>query len=376
VKQAAAEATAGATTSEEKLRKLYAYVQKLRNLSWERDKTEQEEKREKLKDNDDVGDVLRNGYGYSRQLNRLFAALARGAGFTAHDVLVGARDEVVFSKELPDSDQFSAEVVLVSADGKDLYFDPGTPHAEYGLLPWARTAVTGMRLKTKKEWEWVTTPDQPFSAALTSRTADLSLVDGVVKGTATITYRGQDALVRRLDAKNDDDVARRKELEDDMKSLFPDGSTVKLTKLEGIEGIAEPLVVRFDVELPNLGTIAGSRAVVPMSVFGAASKTPFSAEKRAFPIYFRYQHEVEDQITLHVPDGYAVESLPKAVKIDLGAIAYTARYARNENALTLTRKLSVRSIVIGEEYYATVKKFFGELVTADHDAVVLKKASA
>jgi hypothetical protein len=77
-----------------------------------------------------------------------------------------------------------------------------------------------------------------------------------------------------------------------------------------------------------------------------------------------------------VPDGYAVESLPKAVKIDLGAIAYTARYARNENTLTLARKLSVRSIVIGEEYYGTVKKFFGELVTADHDAVVLKKASA
>jgi hypothetical protein len=27
--------------------------------------------------------------------------------------------------------------------------------------------------------------------------------------------------VRRLDARNDDDAARRKELEDDMKSLFP-----------------------------------------------------------------------------------------------------------------------------------------------------------
>jgi hypothetical protein len=376
VKKAAADVTAGAATSEEKLRKLYEYVQKLRNLSYEREKTEQEEKREKLKDNDDVGDVLRNGYGYSRQLNRLFAGLARGAGFTAHDVLVGERDEIVFSKDLPDADQFSSELVVVSVDGKDLYFDPGTPHAEYGLLPWARTSVTGMRIKTKKEWEWVNTPDQPLSMATTSRIADLSLVDGVVKGTATITYRGQEALVRRLDAKNDDDAARRKELEDDMKSLFPDGSTVKLTKLEGIDGIAVPLVVTFDVELPNLGTVTGSRALVPMSLFGAATKTPFSDEKRTFPIYFRYQHEVEDQITLHIPDGYAVDSLPKSVKIDLGALAYTARHAQNGDVLTLARKLSIRTMVIDAQSYKSVKKFFGEVTTADHDAVVLKKASA
>ncbi|HKR62476.1 MAG TPA: DUF3857 and transglutaminase domain-containing protein [Thermoanaerobaculia bacterium] len=376
VKKAAGEITAGATTDEEKLKKIYAYVQGLRNLSYEREKTEQEEKREKLKDNNDIGDVLRNGYGYSRQLNRLFTGLARAAGLTATTVLVADRDELIFSKELPDVDQLSGEIVAVSVGGKDVYFDPGTPHTPYGMLPWARSAAQAMRLKTKKEWEWLQTPDQPVSMAVTSRSADLSLVDGVIKGTATLSYSGQEAQARRLDAKNEDDAAHRKAFEDEMKSLLPEGSIVKMTKLDAIEGVDEPVTVSFDVELPNLGTLTGSRALVPMSVFGAAAKNPFAAETRAFPIYFRYQHEVNDSITLHMPAGYAVESLPKTAKADLGALAYIVQHAQNGDALTMQRKLTFRTTVIGSEHYKTLRKFFGDLITADHDAVVLKKAGA
>jgi hypothetical protein len=376
VKKAAAEITTGASTQDEKLRKIYAYVQEIRNLSYEREKTEQEEKREKLRDNNDIADVLRNRYGYSRQLNRLFTGLARGAGFTAHSVLVAQRDDMIFSKDLPDVEQLEGEIVLVNVDGKDVYLDPGTPYANYGLLPWARSAVAGMRLKSKKEWDWVMTPDQQFSEAVTSRTADLSLADGVIKGTATITYRGQDALMHRLDAQNEDDAARRKTFEEETKALFPEGSTVKLTKLDGIGGVSEPLVATFDVELPNLGTMTGSRALIPMSIFGAAAKSPFSAEQRVYPIYFRYQHEIDDRITLRVPDGYAVENLPKPLTMDLGAVAFTSRHKREESVLILERKLSIRAFVIGSEHYKTLRQFYGDLIAADHDAVVLKKAGA
>lgn len=376
VKKTAAEVTAGATTPEEKLRKIYAYVQQLRNLSYERDKTEQEEKREKLKDNDDIGDVLRNRYGYARELNRLFIGLARAAGFAAAPLRVASRDDAMFSQDLPDASQLDAEVVVVNVDGKDLFFDPGTPYTRYGVLPWARSASPAMRLKSKKEWDWMSTPDQPPAAAVTARSADLTFVDGTIKGTATISYRGQEALAWRLDAKNEDDAAHRKAFEEDLKSLFPEGSVVKMTKLEAIDGVDEPVTVTFDVELPNLGTFTGSRALVPMSVFGAASKNPFAVDTRKFPIYYRYQHEVEDRVTLHVPPGYAVENLPKPVKIDLGALAYTSQHAKDGDALTFQRRLSVRTIIIGAENYAKVKKFYGDLVAADHDTVILKKAGA
>ena len=376
IKKASAEIIGAAATSEEKLRKLYARVQQIRNLGYDPEKTEQEEKREKLRDNDHIEDVLKNGYGWSRQINRLFAGLARAAGFDAHMVLVSSRRELRFSQQLPDADQFSSEVVVVNVDGTERWFDPAVPHAPFGVLAWENSATAGIRLRPKKAWDWILTPDPPSSGAVTSRTADLQLAGDVVKGTATITYRGQEALIRRVAAINEDEAANRKTFEEEMKGLFPEGSTVKLTKLEHLTGTDEPLVAAFDVELPNLGTLAGSRALIPLSLFEAASKNPFSAAQRRFPLYFSYQQEIDDRITLHVPDGYVIESLPKAAELDLGALKFTAKHAGDAKSITLQRNLAIRAILVSPEHYEKVKKFYGSIAAADHDTVVLKKGSA
>ena len=376
IKTAVAEIVSGAATDEEKLQKIYTRVQQIRNLSFERDKTEQEEKREKLRDNDHIEDVLKNGYGYGLEINRLFVGLARAAGFDAKIVFASARDEVLFSHQIPDVLQLRGDVVSVMVDGKERYFDPATPHAQFGILPWQQTAVAGMKINGKNKWEWVTTPDQAFAAAVTQRTASLQIVDGVVKGTASVTYRGQDALVRRLQSRNEDEAANRKRFEDEVKDLFPEGSVVKLTKLENVTGSMEPLVVSFDVELPNLGTVTGSRALIPMSAFAAASKNPFSAAERQFMIYYLYQHQVEDRVTLNLPEGYVIESVPRPVSLDAGALAFFAKHTKEEKAVTFERKLTIKTMAVPASSYEPLRRVYGQIVGADHDEIVLKKGAS
>src|ERR1035441_7747847 len=66
-----------------KLRKIYDRVQQLRNTSFELEKTEQEQKREKEKSPANVEEVWKRGYGDGVQLTWLFLGLARAAGFEA-----------------------------------------------------------------------------------------------------------------------------------------------------------------------------------------------------------------------------------------------------------------------------------------------------
>src|SRR5208283_2151733 len=54
---------------EVKLRKIYARVQKIRNLSMEDAKSEKEEKQEQIKPNNNVEDVLKHNYASGRELN-------------------------------------------------------------------------------------------------------------------------------------------------------------------------------------------------------------------------------------------------------------------------------------------------------------------
>lgn len=372
IHNAAAEAVAGATTSDEKLRKLYAVTQKVRNLGYEKEKTAAEEKT--FRDNHSAQDVLRNGYGYSSEITRLFIALARSAGFEASSVRVASREESFFAKNLPINNQLNSEVALVKADGKDLYLDPGTPNAPFGIVSWEKGHAPGLKLAKKQDATWVETPLLNSSDALITRKAALAIDGDALKGKVTVTYKGQEALVRRLKNHNDDEAATKKALEDTMKGYFPEGATAKLTKVSGMKNADPEVVVEYDVELPNAGSFAGSRAMIPLSVFRATSKNPFAPAQRLSPVYFEYPSIEEDDVTLELPAGYGVETLPAAGDINAGAIVYKTSYQNQGKAVHYTRRMLVDSMFFPIEQYPALRAVFSKITSADQEQVVLRKA--
>lgn len=126
------------------MRKLYARVQQIRDLSFERSKTGQEVRREALRDNKNVEDVLKHGYGSGREINLTLVALSHVAGFEAALLLVASRRSNLFWPELPDRSQLNANIAWVRAGGKDYYIDPATVYCPFDLLPWEETGAIGM----------------------------------------------------------------------------------------------------------------------------------------------------------------------------------------------------------------------------------------
>ena len=120
VKDEADKAIAGATTPEEKLRKLYARAQSLRNLSFGAIDPQTKESRS-------AADVLKVGAGFRDEINRAFVCMARAEGIDADVMRVSSRNHFFFSDKLPDPDQMNTEATLVNLDGKPLLLDPGTP---------------------------------------------------------------------------------------------------------------------------------------------------------------------------------------------------------------------------------------------------------
>src|SRR5258706_3444124 len=83
MEQAVAPLVSPGDAPEAKLQKIYDRVLQIRNTTFEREKTAQEEKREKQKDTNNVEDVWKRGYGNAREINWLFIALTRAAGLEA-----------------------------------------------------------------------------------------------------------------------------------------------------------------------------------------------------------------------------------------------------------------------------------------------------
>jgi Domain of Unknown Function with PDB structure (DUF3857)/Transglutaminase-like superfamily len=374
IHNAAAEAVAGAATPEEKLRRLYAVTQKVRNLAYESEKTAAEEK--KVKENLSAQDVLRNGYGHSGEITRLFIALARSAGFEANSVRIASRNDGFFTKKIPVPSQLDSEVALVKLDGKDLVLDPGTPDAPFGIVAWQKGHVPGLKLVKKQDASWYETPELVPAGALITRKAVLHIDGESLKGKATVTYKGQEALVRRLANHNDDEAATKKSLEETTKGYFPEGAVVTLTNVTGMKTADPEVVAKYDVELPNAGSFAGSRSMIPLSVFHASAKNPFAPTERRAPVYFEYPSIEEDDVTLQVPSGYAVETLPHPGDLDAGAIVYTTRYTNDDAAVHFTRKVVVGSMLIPRDKYAALRLVYSKITSADQEQVILRKSAA
>jgi hypothetical protein len=113
--------------------------------------------------------------------------------------------------------------------------------------------------------------------------------------------------------------------------------------------------------------------MVPAAIFTAAEKGIFEHANRVHPIYFAYPHEKTDDVTVELPPGWQVSSVPPAQNHDGGnVIRYTLKVDPSQGSLRLTRRLSIDILLIEQKYYAPLRNFFQVVRTGDGEQIVLQ----
>ena len=361
---------------EVKLQKIYARVQQMRNTSYEAQRTEQEGERENEKRAKTAEDVWKSGYGSGDELTWLFLALVRAAGFEAYGVWASDRENYFFSPVWMDRGRLDANVVLVKLNGKDFYFDPGVAFTPFGLLPWAETSVQGLRLD-KRGGTWVRTMLPESAQSRIERRANLKLSDtGDLEGKLTVTFTGLEAHSRRLDERNVDEAGRKQFLERQVQESIPAASEVDLVNEPEWKSSAPTLVAEFNLKVPGWASTAGHRAVVPVGLFSASEKHVFDPVTRAHPIYMEFPCQKLDDVTIEIPPGWQVTSLPPG-QSQLGHIVeYSLKVENDKGKLHLERMLNLGILLVEEKYYPALRRFFQVVKTADERQVVLQPGRA
>lgn len=363
------------TDPEKKLRKLYARAQEIRNISYERHRTEKERKNEELKENKNVVEVLHHGYGDRHEITRLFVALARGAGFTASVVFVSSRESRLFEREVLSFSQLDSEIARVRLNGKDIFLDPGTRFCPYGLLRWMRTGTAAMDMADPGPF--IATPGATEDSAFISRSAELKLdPEGAVKGEVRIEFQGLEALEHRLLALDTDDAGRKKELEDEVKLWLPANAKVEIEDAVGWEKEYEPLTAVFNVEVQEFASAAGKRLMVPTALFQPKQKRVLKSGTRKFPVYYNYAFSENDHINLHLPEGYALETLASPQTAATKFARYTTNAGTTGPYLNLDRSLRFNGVFFQPDRYEELRLFFAKVQAGDELQTVVRQSSA
>jgi len=355
-------------SSETKLGKIYARCQQVKNLHFE--SQGEREKYEKNKNNS-VEDVWKSGVGYGREVNLLFLALARAAGFEGYYVRLSGRSEYFFNQKRMNTSELDADAVLIKSEGKDLFLDPATKFAPFGVLPWPETGVAGLRLD-KEGGTWVKTTIPQSATCKVLRQSDLKLnEEGSLDGTVTVTYTGLVALQQRLNERLSDQTRKKEYLEEELKDEIPVNAEVQLKNNPDWNSSDDKFVAEYEVKIPGWASSAGRRALVPLGLFSNAQKHTFEHAHRTYAVYFSYMFQTEDQTRILLPNGWKVDSLPKETHVDVKAAEYLIHVESKDNALQVTRTFRSDVLLLPASDYPTLRNFYQLVRSGDEAQAVL-----
>ena len=373
LKAVAAQIAPATDPPETRLRKLYDACARLRNKSYEPERSDDEVEREDEASPSSARDVWKRQYGWAGQINLLFMALAREASFDVAEVWVADRWETFFEPNQMDPGPLDMRLIHVKFEGRELFLSPGTKFLPFGFLPWTRTAQSGLRIQDRK-FTWVLIPLQKPEDSHSRRVANLSLLpDGTLKGTVKVTQTGQEALWRRNRENNEDAAHRRKFLESDLVDMLSDSAIVKVISDPDWNGTGD-FIVEYELTLPGRVVRAGNRRLMPLAMFVAGTNNAFKRAERKSPIYFWYPYVSEEDVRIDLPAGWKVAELPDGEALDLKRATYTIEALRmvgaNE-AVRVKRKLRMNMMMLPADTYEPIQKFFQSIRAGDGQQVVV-----
>jgi hypothetical protein len=287
---------------------------------------------------------------------------------------VADRDEYFFQPNIPNPNQLTSEIAIVSLNGKDVFLDPGTPMCPYGLLVWQHTSSKGLRQSPGGGTEFAETESPNYRDAVSKRLGRLTLnEDGSLKGRVALAWSGEEALIRRLSGLKTDEAGRKKDLEDELKGLLPSGATVTLDSIIGWDEPDKQITSWFNVNVPGFASVTGKRMLIPSAIFEVNSRNVFGSGERKNPVYFTFPFYTQDDVKITLPAGMQTESLPQTQPIKTDFAFYQFQRSQAGKELQLTRDFAMGGIAFPAKQYGELKTFFAGVQGGDSEHVVLTK---
>ena len=107
------------------------------------------------------------------------------------------------------------------------------------------------------------------------------------------------------------------------------------------------------------------------------SEAPFTKEKRTLPVDMPYRDYFNITFSITLPDGYAVEEIPKPslVSLEGNDIVFTKKISATGNTLNILVRMAINKTYYLANEYANLKKTFEVIAEQCNDIIVIKKTS-
>lgn len=348
---------AGKNTPEEKIVTLLSYVKS--RVKWDEYESYTCDKGVKKAYQEKVGNCA--------EINLMLTAMLRYAGLTANPVLVSTRSNGI--PLFPNRTAFNYVIAAVETPNGNVLLDATDKFSTPNILPLRTLNWNGRLIRKDGSSEQIDLMPQKVSGDNVFMNYAID-AEGKVTGKTRRQYTDFNAMVAR------DNISSFKE-EEYLEKLENLNNKIEISEYSKTneKDILLPLIETYSFAGANLCEIIADKIYVNPMLFFTEDKNQFTQEVREYPVDFSYPFADKYNITIQIPEGFAVETLPAPAAItmedNLGAFKFNI--AANGNFLQLSVIHQINEAIVSAEKYEMLKEYYKAMVAKETEKIVLKR---
>jgi hypothetical protein len=313
--------------------------------------------------------VYRKGVGNITDINLLLVAALKKAGLKAFPVVLSTRSHGFINTKNPSIHSFNYVIAGIEFKDETLHFlDASDPFGTLDLLP--PYCLNGQALRLGAYSKLIDLPNK--KKEIESSVAKITLdQDGLATGTLKYVAKDYAAYLLRRDwQKAGNQLRFFKRLELDNKNL-----SIKSGSVKHIQDNNKAVELDLLIRLKNCYKLGLKTATFTPIYMGNLEENPFDAATRTYPICFNLPRKKSFVMTVNIPEGYHVETLPQSEIIRLpkkaGQFSYSTSIVGETVQIVYSYKLNTP--YLPSRTYSDLKTFYDTIIRKRGESIVFKK---
>lgn len=343
----------------QQLAAIYSFVKQ--KMSWDKVRS--------IACEDGVEKAYERGSGNAAEINLILTAMLREAGFNADPVAVSTRTHGI--PVFPTIDGFNYVVTRVKLGTANLLLDATEKYGIPGIIPERAINWVGYAINKDGSAEQVNLIPAKPSKTVVYVTAQLN-PDGSAEGKARLQHFDQFAFNFR---EHISDLKEELILENIENNYFNSDIEIAEYKMLNKEDLGKPIIENFSFNKEDQCEIIGDKIYVSPLLFTGRIQNPFKLNKRDYPIDFGFPYEYQYLITINIPEGYQLESVPESVAFEMpeNIGSYQLNISQRPNQVQVKLNSNINAPLISPQGYEMIKNYFSQIVEKNKDRIVIVK---
>ena len=313
-----------------------------------------------------VKKAYKDGLGNTADINLMLISMLQSAGLDTYPVLVSTKENGI--PVYPTREGFNYVIAAVKSNGAFHIMDASDPFSNVNLLPERAMNWQGRLIRPDGSSDWVGLYPGYVSQKLTYIQAEID-GDNVL---AKVRERKGGHFAKEYRS-----AYVNSTVESQQDAINTGAEVVVISEFEtkDLKSLKQNMSISYTANSNSLVEEIGGDLYISPMLFFAQTENPFKDSSREYPIFFEYPKSQKYNISIKIPEGYKVKSLPQGVKATLANNNGSYSYLLQETPgmLQLAVSLDINTPVILPQDYEYVKGMFSQITTKEKEKVVLTK---